>query len=71
MDLPDDLIELQRAVDRARAAWRASGEGDGDLMLDYRRAAEAVQGHPFMREALAEGRHYQATMALRRAARES
>lgn len=39
-------------------------------MLDYRKAAEAVQAHPFMREALAEGRHYQATMALRRAARE-
>jgi hypothetical protein len=81
IELPDDLIALQRAADAALAAlggpdvgspsnWSPRERQAWDERWEaYRQAAHALNQHPLMRQAAAERRHRELRSALRAAAR--
>ncbi|MDF3291726.1 hypothetical protein [Streptomyces silvisoli] len=81
IELPDDLIALQRAADEALAAlggpdvgspsnWSPRQRQEWDERWEtYRQAAHALNAHPLMRQAAAERRHRELRNALRAAAR--
>ncbi len=74
-DIPRDLIDLQRRWDDAHASVETLVEGDDVEALNAARRrrldlTDQLVGHPWLLEALAAGRRYQADLALKDCARE-
>lgn len=69
-EIPRDLIELQRSWFAADGACQALASGDDLEALKSARAHRleltmALQDHPWLLQALSEGRRHQADMAMK------
>ncbi|MEU1630705.1 hypothetical protein ABZ746_36620 [Streptomyces sp. NPDC020096] len=81
LDVPDDLVQLQRSADEAQAALREPNAGPpsgwtpeqrqahDERWEAWRRAIGDVMDHPVMRRATAEHCFHQTQVALRAQAR--